>query len=157
LACLVISLTPDAEDFSKEYQMSIVSANSTMDAHNQLVSPKNITYTPFAKDTVTVDDLEYGTLPGLQYGISTLRLMQNTDCRLVFENKSEGQKVFDVSLPHYIGMIGSLYTKMNRPLTVQEYLDREDFYTIVFFISGNQLIQLQVNSWRLRTTNHLKL
>jgi hypothetical protein len=56
-------------------------------------------------------------------------------------------------------MIGSLYTNLGKPLSVQEYLDRQDFYTIVFFLSDDldQLIQLQVNSWRLRPYNHLKL
>jgi hypothetical protein len=56
-------------------------------------------------------------------------------------------------------MIGALYTNMGRQITAQEYLDRQDFYTIVFFLSADfeQLIQLQVNSWRLRASNHLKL
>jgi hypothetical protein len=56
-------------------------------------------------------------------------------------------------------MIGALYTNMGRQISVQEYLDRQDFYTIVFFLSADmeQLIQLQVNSWRLRANHHLKL
>ena len=55
--------------------------------------------------------------------------------------------------------MGTLYTNLGRPLTVQEYLDRQDFYTLVFFVTGDleQLLQLQVNSWRLRAFNHIKL
>ena len=63
------------------------------------------------------------------------------------------------SLPEYVGQMGTLYTNLGRPLTVQEYLDRQDFYTLVFFVTGDleQLLQLQVNSWRLRAFNHIKL
>jgi hypothetical protein len=58
-----------------------------------------------------------------------------------------------------MGMIGSYYTNLGRQLTLQEYLDRQDFYHIVFFLSEDfsTLISLDVNSWRLRAKNHLKL
>ena len=107
----------------------------------------------------TFDDAEFGELNGVSYNISTLRLMEDKDCRLILMKKDTGETIFNISFPEYIGMIGALYTNLGRQLTVQEYLDRQDFYTIVFFLSSdlNQLIQLQVNSWRLRAKNHLKL
>ena len=85
--------------------------------------------------------------------------MSDSDSRIVLHRKSTGQDVFNISFPEYVGMIGSLYTNLGRQIPVQEYLDRQDFYTIVFFLSGDmeQLLQLQVNSWRLRANNHLKL
>ena len=85
--------------------------------------------------------------------------MADKDCRLILEKTETGETVFNVSFPEYIAMVGVLYTNMGRPLTVQEYLDRQDFYTIVFFLSEDlhQLVRLQVNSWRLRAKNHLKL
>lgn len=160
LACLVVPLDESQEILPGDYTMKVVSANSTMDARNRLVSNEAVTYKPFAQDTVTVDDIDYGLLHGTKFGISTLRLMESTDCRLILEKNETGESVFNISLPEYIGMIGSLYTNAGRQLTVQEYLDRQDFYTIVFFLSGdglNQLLQLQVNSWRLRAYRHLKL
>jgi hypothetical protein len=160
LACLIVSLEDGEEILPEEYTMKVVSANGTMDAFNRLVSTEEITYEPFAQDTVIIDDIDYGLLHGIKFGISTLRLMENTDCRLILEKNETGESVFNISLPEYIGMIGSLYTNAGRQLSVQEYLDRQDFYTIVFFLSGanlDQLLQLQVNSWRLRAYNHLKL
>ena len=160
LACLVVPLDDGEEILPGDYTMKVVSANGTMDAHNRLTSDEAVTYKPFAQDTVIVDDIDYGLLHGTKFGISTLRLMENTDCRLILEKSETGETVFNISLPEYIGMIGSLYTNAGRQLSVQEYLDRQDFYTIVFFLSGNnldQLLQLQVNSWRLRAYNHLKL
>ena len=160
LACLIVPLDSSEEIEPGEYTMKVISANGTMDAHNRLMSDEAVTYRPFAQDTVIVDDIDYGLLHGIKFGISTLRLMEDTDCRLVLEKSETGETVFNISLPEYIGMIGSLYTNLGRPLTVQEYLDRQDFYTIVFFLSGanlDQLLQLQVNSWRLRAYHHLKL
>jgi len=159
LSCLAVALSDDTEMNPDDFDMRVVTANGTMDARNQLVSDAEITYTPFVKDSVTFEDVDYGTLHGVQFSISTLRLLKDTDCRVILERKSSGQNVFNVSIPEYIGMIGSLYTNLGRKLTVQEYLDRQDFYTIVFYLSGDldKLLQLRVNSWRLRSINHLKL
>lgn len=158
LACLVVSVD-DEELSADDYSMKVVSANGIMDANNQIVTDVPTTYEPYAQENVTFSDPDYGELKGAEYAISTLRLMQDYDCRIIFEKKETGETVFNISLPEYIGMIGSLYTNLGRPLSVQEYLDRQDFYTIVFYLSGDldQLIQLRVNSWRVRAYYHLKL
>ena len=85
--------------------------------------------------------------------------MANSNNRVVLKNTKTEQTIFNISFAEYIGMIGAFYTNIGRQIPVQEYLDRQDFYTIVFYLSGDldQLIQLQVNSWRLRVNNHLKL
>jgi hypothetical protein len=159
LACLVVPMSDDATVSPEDYDMKVVSANGVMDVHNMLVSDNVITYEPFARKAVTFDDAEYGELNGVSFNISTLRLMEDKDCRLILEKRNTGETIFNISFPEYIGMIGALYTNLGRQLTVQEYLDRQDFYTIVFFLSSdlNQLVQLQVNSWRLRAKNHIKL
>ena len=159
LACLVVSVDNAVEADPADYAMEVIAANGTMNAYNQLVSDEAITYKPFVKEPVTIDDADYGTLSGIKFNITTLRLMTDSDSRIILHRKSTGQVVFDISFPEYIGMIGALYTNMGRQLTAQEYLDRQDFYTIVFFLSADmeQLLQLQVNSWRLRANNHLKL
>jgi hypothetical protein len=159
LACIVVSVTEENVLSPEEYTMRIVSANSSMDAYNNIVTDVETTYNPFVQESITINDADYGELYGLQYDISTLRLMEDRDSRIVFEKKSTGETLFNVSFPEYVGMIGSLYTNLGRSLSVQEYLDRQDFYTIVFYLSADldQLIQLRVNSWRLRAINHLKL
>lgn len=159
LACLVVPMSHDSALSPDDYDMTVVSANGIMDVRNMPVSDWNVVYEPFAKDTVRFDDPEYGELQGISFNITTLRLMADKDCRLILEKTETGETVFNVSFPEYIAMVGVLYTNMGRPLTVQEYLDRQDFYTIVFFLSEDlhQLVRLQVNSWRLRAKNHLKL
>ncbi len=158
-ACLIVPITEKTDLDADDFSMKVVSANGVMDVANRLTANAVTTYLPFEQSVVTVDDADYGTLSGLRFNISTLRLMSDTDCRIILEQKSTGKTLFNISLPEYIGMVGSLYTNLGRELTVQEYLDRQDFYTVVFFLSGDleQLIQLKVNSWRLRANNHLKL
>lgn len=159
LACLVVSVDNSVETDPSDYSMEVIASNGTMDAFNKLVSDEVIAYKPFVKEPVTINDSDYGTLSGIKFNITTLRLMTDSDSRIILHRKSTGQVVFDISFPEYIGMIGALYTNMGRPVTAQEYLDRQDFYTIVFFLSADmeQLLQLQVNSWRLRANHHLKL
>lgn len=159
LSCLVVTMSDDVTVSPDDYDMRVVSANGVMDARNRLISDNMITYEPFVRNAVTFDDAEYGELNGVNFGISTLRLMEDMDCRLILEKKDTGDAIFNISFPEYIGMIGALYTNLGRELSVQEYLDRQDFYTIVFYLSSDldQLVQLQVNSWRLRAKNHLKL
>lgn len=159
LTCLMVPTNADSTLNPDDYTMRIVTANGEMDAFNRLVSEVNYTYEPFHADTISIDDSDYGHLHGLQFDISTLRLMADTDCRLILEKKATADVVFDISLPQYIGMIGSLHTLSGRQLSLQEYLDRQDFYSVVCFLSEgiDQLLQIQVNSWHLRADNHLKL
>ncbi len=159
LVLLAVPVAEDTEVSVNDFSMKVVTANGIMDARNQIATEAATTYLPFAQEDVTFDDPDYGELHGAKFGISTLRLMENSDCRIILEKSSTGETVFNISLPEYIGMIGSLYTNLGRQLSVQEYLDRQDFYTIVFYLSGDldQLIQLRVNSWRVRAYNHLKL
>lgn len=159
LACLVVPMSTGKTLDPQDYDMKVVSANGVMDINNMPASERKMTYMPFERNSVTINDSEYGELQGVSYNISTLRLMEDTDCRLILEKKETGETVFNISLPEYIGMVGALYLNDGRQMTVQEYLDRQDFYTIVFILSEDleQLIQLQVNSWRLRARNHLKL
>lgn len=159
LACCIVTTDASVTIDSDDYSMKLVSANGTMDAANRLVSDDKITYEPFIQEAVFIEDADYGDLHGFKCNISTLRLMENTDCRIVLVKEETGQEIFNISLPELLGQLGSLYTKLGKPLTVQEYLDRQDFYTLIFIYSGDldQLIQFQVNSWKLRANNHIKV
>ena len=159
LACLVVAVDGQTMADADDFTMKVMAANATMDAHNRTATEVETVYEPFAQEAVVLDDAEYGELHGMKFSLMTLRLMNDRDCRLILEKKSTGKAVFNLSFPEYIGMVGTYYTNLGREISVQEYLDRQDFYTIVFYLSGdlNLLLQLQVNSWRLRAYNHVKL
>ena len=159
LSCIVVPSSPSVTIKPESVTLRIESANATMDAHNNLASDRVMTYEPFAKETVTINDPDFGTLNGTTFSVSTLRLMEGLDCRIILENTETGRQVFNVSFPEYVGMIGAYYTNLGKALSLQEYLDRQDFYTVVFFLSAelDALMQLEVNNWRIRANNHLKL
>ncbi|MBR6030761.1 MAG: FimB/Mfa2 family fimbrial subunit [Bacteroidaceae bacterium] len=159
LSCIVVPSSPSVTIKPESVTLRIESANATMDAHNNIASDRVMTYEPFAKETVTINDPDFGTLNGTTFSVSTLRLMEGLDCRIILENTETGRQVFNVSFPEYVGMIGAYYTNLGKALSLQEYLDRQDFYTVVFFLSAelDALMQLEVNNWRIRANNHLKL
>jgi len=159
LTCVFVPLSGETTVDAADYDVKLISANGTMDVMNNPVSDTAITYEPFERNSVTFNDTEYGELHGIGFSLTTLRLMEDRDCRLVFQKADTGETILNISLPEYMGMIGSYYTNLGRPLTLQEYLDRQDFYQIVFFLSEDfsTLVSLDVNSWRLRDKNHLKL
>lgn len=159
LVCVFVPLSGEMTVDAADYDVQLVSANGTMDVLNNPVSDTAITYEPFERNDVTFNDAEYGELHGIGFNLTTLRLMEDRDCRLVFQKADTGATILNISLPEHMGMIGSYFTNLGRPLTLQEYLDRQDFYHIVFFLSEDfsTLISLDVNSWRLRAKNHLKL
>lgn len=159
LACLVVAPKSVKELKAEDFSMTLVSANDTIDAYNKLRSSKAMTYKPYLQDVVTINDADYGDLKGVRFGLSTLRMMADTDCRLILTNTSKGANIFNISLPACIGTLGTLHTQLGKTLSVQEYLDRQDFYTIIFYLSedASALMQIKVNSWRVRNYNNLNL
>lgn len=163
LASIIAPIARGVEMNPEDFTLRMKTANGTMNIYNELVSDKIITYEPYIKEKVIVKDSVNGELHGIKLSIKTLRLMADTDCRLIFENNTTGDQIFNISYPEIVGMIGTLYTNMGRQLTTQEYLDRQDFHTLIFFLSEDmtQLVQvrcqLKVISWRDRNNNHLKL
>ena len=158
-SCLIVSIDNNAVMNPNDYDMKIISANGTMNAYNQLVSNVEISYEPNQKASVVFNDTQYGNLQGIQFSIPSLRLMNQSNDRIVLEKKDNGQKLFDISLSEYIGMIGQFYSAMGREISIQDYLDRQDYYTVVFYLSDDleRLISLKVNNWLVRADNHIKL
>jgi len=159
LACFVVPLSQDVKMNPSDYVLEIVADNGTMDINNEMASDKLIHYSCVPEQAVINDDNNV-QLHGIKYNLSTLRLMENGNCRLVLTKKSDNQtdQIFNISFPKYIGEFGSLYTKLGKKLEPQEYLDRQDYYTVIFFLSEelDQLMRLQVNGWLVRF-NNLKL
>lgn len=158
-SCLIVSIDNQAVMDPNDFEMKIVSANGTMDAYNQLVSSLDITYLPNKQVSVVFNDIEYGDLQGIQYSIPCLRLMDDKKDRIILQKKENHQKLFDITLSEYFGKVGKLYMATGQELTVQNYLDRQDFYSVVFYLSDDleRLITLKVNNWNVRADKHVKL
>lgn len=158
-SCLIVSINNEAVMNPDDYDMKIISANGSMNAYNQLVSDQEISYEPNKRASVVFYDTEYGNLQGIQFSIPSLKLVDENNDRIILEKKENNQKLFDISLSDYFGNVGMLYSSTGHELSIQNYLDRQDFYTVVFYLSDDleRLISLKVNNWQLRSDNHIKL
>ena len=129
----------DTEGYSmdvKDFTFQIVADNGYMDYDNRLLDDPAITYTPYYAESIDIagGDLINGK-PANQYvavaELNTMRLMDNENYRLIVRHKDWEEDVLNVNLCNYL-----LLTQMEgHDISAQEYLDRQDEYSIVFFLT----------------------
>ena len=119
------------EDEQIEYRpWSIVTGNVDVDTQSAAVRASDV--------QVTVAEL------------TTARLMTDSRPLLVVTNRSNGKKVLSVPIVDYALLVKGNY---NKAMGDQEYLDRQDDYTLTFFLDGDNKwymgAGIYVNSWRV--------
>ena len=129
----------DTEGYSmdvKDFTFQIVADNGYMDYDNQLLDDPAITYTPYYAKSIDIagGDTINGK-PANQYvavaELNTMRLMDKQNYRLIVRHKDWEEDVLNVNLCNYL-----LLTQMEgHDISAQEYLDRQDEYSIVFFLT----------------------
>ena len=154
----------NAENFTYE----IETANGLMAHHNGLLDDPKITYHPWKQgygtggiilDPDNVTDI--GKPANVKVAVADLtvaRLITDEETILTVYrpdiNSPGGRKIVArLPLVDY-----ALLTKGNydRPMTDQEFLDREDTYTLTFFLDRNQEwinTTIYINSWRVLLNN----
>ena len=87
------------------------------------------------------------TVASLLFELSTGRLMADSKARLVVHRNWDDRDIIDIPLVDYFLLVKGHYGD----ITDQEYLDRQDDYSIVFFIDkhSNWYVAggIFVNSW----------
>ena len=122
----------DVDDFT----FAVTADNGYMDYDNHLLDDPVITYLPYYTDNV--DIAEGDSLMGRPTNqmvavaeLNTMRLMDNVNYRLIVRHKGWEDDVLNVNLCNYL-----LLTKMEgHAISAQEYLDRQDEYSIIFFLT----------------------
>lgn len=122
----------DARDFSFEIRAD----NGYMDYDNSLLPDPVISYQPYHLANVNI--AEGDTLmgkPAMQTvavaELNTMRLMDKKNYRLIVWHNAWEKDVINVNLCNYL-----LLTQMEgHKISAQEYLDRQDEYSIVFFLT----------------------
>ena len=129
----------DTEGYSmraSDFSFQIVANNGYMDYDNSLLDDPAITYTPYYKENLSVSDGDMiNGKPANSYVVAaelnTMRLMAGENYRLVVRHEGWEDDVLNVNLNNYL-----LYTQMEgHNISAQEYLDRQDEYSIVFFLT----------------------
>lgn len=140
----------------KDFTFRIVNDDNTLFAHdNSLIENGAVTYMPWAQGQRTVGDGEEGTgkVTVAYAEFSTSRLTVGNHPRLVIANNETGEDVLNIPLNDYLLLLKSdRYADM----TDQEYLDRENEWSMIFFLDEDHLwinAQIIINDWVVRLNN----
>ncbi|WP_455998300.1 FimB/Mfa2 family fimbrial subunit [Phocaeicola barnesiae] len=140
----------------KDFTFRIVNDDNTLFAHdNSLIENGAVTYMPWAQGQRTVGDGEEGTgkVTVAYAEFSTSRLTVGNHPRLVIANNETDEDVLNIPLNDYLLLLKSdRYADM----TDQEYLDRENEWSMIFFLDEDHLwinAQIIINDWVVRLNN----
>lgn len=135
------------------FTFTIEDENGFMNYDNKLLEDEPLTYYAWHTDSGTADMDENGARATTSVGVAVAEL---TVGRLVMENKpiltitnKEGEKVLSIPLIDYALLVKGYY---NRDMSDQEYLDRQDEYSMTFFLDENDKwasSSIIINSWKV--------
>lgn len=140
----------------EKFDISLESDNGHMDPNNTLIKGYNRVYHPWDVRSGTtgmekfVGDTRAITSVSALVAEHTIgRIVPETGVRLRVRNTETGEDIINLPFIDYALLVKGNY---NRPMTDQEYLDRQDEYNMVFFLDDNLRWMNQyiyINSWRI--------
>ncbi len=142
--------TMDADSFT----FYITDSNGSMDWDNSLLPDEDITYHAWNTTLAESDiDVSEGTaIAGVNAVVAELtvpRLVTTQNPYLTVVENLTGEEVFSVPLIDYALLVKGYY---NESMDDQEYLDRQDEYSMVFFLDENNEwsdAYIYINSWKV--------
>lgn len=147
-------LSGEAVDADK-FRFSITSANGKMAHDNSLMSDETLRYDAWHVGSGNAEIETENGVVNVHTAVAELTL-----ARLVVEDKpvltvtnDKGERVLSVPLIDYLLMVKGYY---NRQMEDQEYLDRQDEYSLTFFLDDNlrwDETHIIVNSWAVVINN----
>lgn len=141
------SLRP--EDFS----FVLESANGIMDYTNNPVGTTPVFYHPYQQEMAVISE----DTPVVHARLNTLRMMKGDRTTLSIKHVPSGQEILSIPLTQYL-LLSKIYNHLGE-MSDQEYLDRQDSYTLLFFIKSSDTgipqicPKLIINGWSVRLNN----
>lgn len=150
-----INLTPEQFDFA------IYDINAQLGWNDEIVNPAPITYDPFNTKQGSVklnDGTEVLTAAVAEFSVGRLFARTTDKTKLVITQKSTGKEVFNIPLVDYFLMVKGNYS---RPMSDQEYLDRQDDYAVAVFLEHKEgpggefyiAARIYINGWQIVLSN----
>lgn len=142
-------------------------ANGQLSATNLPVDDETLHYTPWALKATAIDDQNPGgraetDITGVVADLTTSRLMDDSHedrIRLIVSERSSGNELLNLPLIDVLKLVKGHYTHplTGQELGTQEYLDRQDDYSLIFFLTkdadgeGNRWLSthIYINSWHI--------
>lgn len=142
-----------------DFSFAIEADNNILSSTNNIISTTPFLYTPW-NVTPTSASFDRPQTPapsradepvnGLMAELTTGRLMVDRKPILIVNRKTDNTDIIRIDLLQYLLLVKGEY---NRLLTNQQYLDRTDSYTLMFFLDADHDLYLQagiyINGWRV--------
>lgn len=142
----------------RDFDFTITSANARMDHDNSIIGAAPVVYHAWdvrggQADISSGGTAQPGVLTTAVAEFTIARLMEDEDVRLKVTRASDGMELFSVPMIDLALLIKSANL---RSMPDQEFLDRQDDYSFVFFLDANyRWTQVQINilSWTVVYNN----
>lgn len=147
----------------EDFEFTITDSNGSMAADNSLVKDETITYLPWAaysgvagvelKDKEGLGTITEVSVAQAEFAVPRLMTGHHREMILTIKNKKNGKDVLRIPVIDYLLLVKSLDAGN---VTDQEFLDRQDQYSMMFFLAGGTWIasQICINSWRVVLQDH---
>lgn len=147
-----------AEMDPQEFRVEVSGTNSQINYLNEVVGSTAFTYLPWSVQSLaTENDAAQNTASraatvnsGMMTETTMGRLMIDREPRLKVVRTTDDVTIIDLNLTKYLCMVKGHY---QAHWSDQEYLDRMDQHTIVFFIDANRTwytaMGININGWRI--------
>jgi len=150
---ILLPYAPDGALDVADYEFSIVDkiGNGHINYDYSLLPDNQITYLPYYaanlepknREDILPDEIDRAAV----VNINTSRLLESNAARLMIRDKKDGGKVIvSMNLPWVISL---MKIENNFKWSLQEYLDRQDNYTIMLFFNDNTWMdsKIIINGW----------
>ena len=149
---VILPNTPGSTLDVTDYEFSVVDrvGNGHINYDYSLLPDKQITYLPYYAANLEPDEAEALVPDEIDRAavveINTSRLLVENAPRLRIINRKEGKEIVSINLPWLFSL-----TKMedNKEWSLQEYLDRQDRYTIMLYFNEHTWMNgvFIINGW----------
>jgi uncharacterized membrane protein len=148
---------------AEKFRYEITADNGLLNWNNEVVENGMLTYAPWSVTSGTADvGPDYGTNSTRADQVSVAvaeftlnRMIDGKSPILTIYNLEEDEVVLSIPIADYALLVKGYY---NSSMANQEYLDRQDEYTMTFFLDedGDWLsASIIVNSWRVVLNNDI--
>ena len=134
----------------EDFAFTLESTNGVIDYTNTPVGTTPTCYLPYRQELSLTSE----QIPIIHARLNTLRIMKGDDTTLSIKHTPSGKTILHLQLTQYL-LLSKNYPNNIGDISDQEYLDREDSYTLMFFIQSSdtgipRIPTMKVNDWIIR-------
>ena len=134
----------------EDFAFTLESTNGVIDYTNTPVGTTPTCYLPYRQELSLTSE----QIPIIHARLNTLRIMKGDNTTLSIKHMPSGQIILRLPLTQYL-LLSKNYPNNIGDISDQEYLDREDSYTLMFFIQSSdtgipRIPTMKVNDWIIR-------